>query len=94
MTETASIRLPRELEAGDYDIDLYISYDFNSTDDGDYFVFANFSLTVPEPTGIMEVQGSRFKGQVNDASYNLSGQRVTGGYKGIVIKNGKKIRLE
>ena len=94
MTETASIRLPRELEAGDYDIDLYISYDFNSTDDGDYFVFANFSLTVPEPTGIKEVQGSRFKGQGDGAPYNLSGQRVTGGYKGIVIKNGKKIRLE
>ncbi len=27
----------------------------------------------------------------NGACYNLSGQRVTDGYKGIVIKNGKKI---
>ena len=27
---------------------------------------------------------------VNAASYNLAGQRVSGDYKGIVVKNGKK----
>ena len=41
-----------------------------------------------EPTGIAEVAGS--KEQVAGAIYNLAGVKVGAGYKGIVIKNGKK----
>ena len=43
-------------------------------------------------TGVEMVQGSRFKVQGSDgATYNLSGQKVSDDYKGIVIKNGKKV---
>ena len=45
---------------------------------------------VDPPTGIVEVSGSRFKVQGDGATYNLSGQKVSDDYKGIVIKNGKK----
>lgn len=41
-------------------------------------------------TDVKSVQGTRYKIQ-DGASYNLSGQKVTEGYKGIIIKNGKKI---
>ena len=43
-------------------------------------------------TGVEMVQGSRFKVQGSDgATYNLNGQKVSDDYKGIVIKNGRKI---
>lgn len=41
----------------------------------------------PEPDGIAE---QRSHGQQDDVMYSLMGTRVTAGYKGIVIKNGKK----
>ena len=41
-----------------------------------------------EPSGIEDVQGSKFK--VQSTSYNLNGIRVNDNYKGIVIQNGKK----
>ena len=40
-------------------------------------------------TGITEIQGSSFKVQGSEY-YNLNGQRVAPGHKGLVIKNGKK----
>ena len=47
-------------------------------------------FTDSEMTGISEVSGSKV--QVSgDAMYNLQGQRVGEGHKGLVIKNGKKI---
>ena len=48
-----------------------------------------------ETTGIKTVQSSEFT--VNDANspaYNLSGQRISKGYKGIVVKNGKKFMMK
>lgn len=41
-----------------------------------------------EPTGIKDVQGSKFN--VQGAAYNLNGIRVNENYKGLVIMNGKK----
>ena len=41
-----------------------------------------------EPSGIEEVQGSKFN--VQGTSYNLNGMMVGDRYKGIVIQNGKK----
>ena len=49
---------------------------------------------IDEPTGVREVQGgSRFKVH-DDKLYNLSGQRVGEGYKGIIIKNGRKLKID
>ena len=43
----------------------------------------------PEAAGINE--GRRTKDEGRSATYNLAGQRVGDDYKGIIIKNGKKI---
>ena len=45
-----------------------------------------------EATGIESVNDEA--GKANDAIYNMAGQRVGNGYKGIVIKNGKKILVK
>jgi hypothetical protein len=37
----------------------------------------------------VEVQSSKFK--VQSPMFNLSGQRVGAGYKGIIIQNGRKV---
>ena len=60
----------------------------------------SIKLNLDNITGIEAVQGSstseaaepitRFKVQGEGTAYNLSGQRVTNDYKGIVIKGGKK----
>ena len=42
-------------------------------------------------TGIEVVQDSKSEAQDSEATYNLNGQRVNDSYRGIVIKNGKKI---
>lgn len=42
---------------------------------------------VEDPTGIEQVESSKMK---VESYYNLAGQRVNNGYKGLVIKNGKK----
>ena len=42
---------------------------------------------VEDPTGIEQVESSKVK---VESYYNLAGQRVNNGYKGLVIKNGKK----
>ena len=44
-----------------------------------------------EATGIETVHDSGFKDQDSEPTYNLNGQRVNDSYRGIVIKNGKKI---
>ena len=90
-----SIKLPRKLEAGGYEIGLYLSYDFNSVkEDKDYYCFADYIIIVPEPTGIKDVQGKYdVRGKKGDGKiYNLNGQQVTDDYKGFVIKDGKKYR--
>lgn len=44
-----------------------------------------------EATGIDMVHDSGFKDQDSEPTYNLNGQRVNDSYRGIVIKNGRKI---
>ena len=50
----------------------------------------SIKLNLDNITNIEAVQGARLKVQGEGAAYNLSGQRVTNDYKGIVIKGGKK----
>ena len=45
------------------------------------------SYITSETTGITNIQAT----QGNSRTYNLSGQRVNGNYRGIVIRNGKKM---
>lgn len=57
-----------------------------------WLVIDNFRLTYfgqDQPSGITGVETTTQQG--SDKIYNLSGQRVDNTYKGIVIKNGKKI---
>jgi hypothetical protein len=58
-------------------------------------------LTAPMPgydypaayaTGVETVEVA--KANQNGAIYNIAGQRVNAGYKGIVIKNGKKYLMK
>ena len=47
-----------------------------------------------DPTGIISVNANdndNLNDNVNSQTFNLAGQRVSDGYKGIVICNGKKI---
>lgn len=56
--------------------------------------FEVFYIPAAAPTAIETVQGSTVNGQWSmeeDVIYNLRGQKVDAGYKGIVIKNGKKL---
>ena len=39
----------------------------------------------------IDKQGSAPTGKANDDYYNLAGQRIGNDYKGIVIRNGKKV---
>ena len=41
-------------------------------------------------TGIEQVKANGQGATVNSQCYNLSGQRVSNGYRGIVIQNGRK----
>jgi len=47
-----------------------------------------------DATGIPMVSGSKIQFSGNDEIYNLNGQRVNTYYRGIVIKNGKKIFIK
>ena len=51
------------------------------------FPDANVTFVTDLPTGIKDISNR----QVEGARYNLSGQRVSDGYKGIVIMNGRKV---
>ena len=42
-------------------------------------------------TGINDLKDSKNLNDLNDSTYNLAGQRVGSGYKGIVIEGGKKL---
>ena len=48
------------------------------------------SLTKAPSTGVEQIANSQ-KQMANSQTYNLAGQRVNNGYKGLVIKNGKKM---
>jgi len=52
---------------------------------------ATDKTVIPDVTGISTVKAA----QANDAViYNLAGQKVTESYKGVVIKNGKKVVIK
>lgn len=52
----------------------------------------DIKLLDDEPTGIDEITVTRTPlKNISEAIYNLNGMRVNGNYKGIVIKNGKKM---
>ena len=52
-----------------------------------YIYYIDGSKFIVTPTGINAAKSENVQ---NGISYNLSGQRVAEGYKGLVIKNGKK----
>ena len=47
-----------------------------------------FTFPGDDPTAIKDIETEN---EVSGAAYNLSGQKVDGNYRGIVIKNGKKV---
>lgn len=51
--------------------------------------FLTVNLTQGEPTGISTVKTTKLNGK--SLNYNLAGQRVGQGYKGLVIKDGQKM---
>lgn len=56
---------------------------------GHYLVVTKVNLIQPTATSVSAIEIA--KPIQNDVMYNLTGQKVDAGYKGIVIKNGKKI---
>ena len=55
-------------------------------------VISFYASTEATPTGIVDVRSKTEEVRDTDnATYNLAGERVTEGYKGLVIKNGKKV---
>ena len=71
------------------------SFTFTNTGEQLCFVaivdIATEKTVIPDVTGISTVKAA----QANDAViYNLAGQKVTESYKGVVIKNGKKVVIK
>ena len=56
---------------------------------GGYYSIEGILSTAFVPTGISHTETTSYP--INSTTYNLSGQRVGKNYKGIVIRNGKKI---
>jgi hypothetical protein len=48
-------------------------------------------LEAEETTGISLTPSPSPKGEGSGYTYNLNGQRVDAGYKGIIIQNGRKV---
>ncbi len=51
------------------------------------FTLTKVELKVPDPSGVNTINAVKVD---NGAIYNIAGQKVNAGYKGLVIKNGKK----
>jgi hypothetical protein len=51
------------------------------------FTLTKVELKVPDPSGVNTINAVKVD---NGAIYNVAGQKVNAGYKGLVIKNGKK----
>lgn len=88
-TFTPTTDSPYDAEMFDFDVQPmpkeYITFPF----DDDWIVAEETGEE--EPTGVVTVNENRHKAS-RAGWYNLSGQRVTEGYKGIVIMNGRIIR--
>ena len=54
-------------------------------------VYVEFLQPETDTTGVDLTTGTAAKGEGNGDAYNLSGQRVNGAYKGIILQNGRKI---
>jgi hypothetical protein len=50
------------------------------------------AVVLGETDGIRDARGERSEERGERNLFNLAGQKVNGDYKGIVIKNGKKVR--
>lgn len=91
---TLRMQTESELPITLIDNETGISQRFNS---GDAYTFSaipgtisnRFTLLLGNTTGIRQVTGEE-SNEENQPTYNLSGQKVGAGYKGIVISNGKK----
>ncbi len=55
---------------------------------GEGFTLTKVELKIPTETGINTTKAVKAE---NDVCYNLAGQKVNAGYKGVVIMNGKKV---
>lgn len=68
---------------------IYSSYNAESsvTEDGSAELYIYYNVEAVE-TGINQVSASKAD---NQTIYNLNGQRVDASYKGVVVKNGKKL---
>jgi len=54
-------------------------------------VYVEFLQPETDTTGVDLTTGPAAKGEGSGDAYNLSGQRVNGAYKGIILQNGRKI---
>ena len=54
-------------------------------------VNVNATFKEATPTGISSIENGQLTIDNDAPAYNLAGQKVGKGYKGIVIKNGKKL---
>jgi hypothetical protein len=71
-----SIKLPGQLEAGEYKIDLCISNTFQSTTPDGYFVLTTMPLTIPEPTAVAEVKAAAGAQSAGVKKYFMDGRLV------------------
>ena len=55
------------------------------------FTLTKVELKVPDPSGVNTINAVKVD---NGAIYNVAGQKVNAGYKGLVIKNGKKFLVK
>ena len=73
---------------------VYGEYIYGETDDqGGMYNAANMKINIlyePVPDGIQSV-GVESSAKFQNAIYNMAGQRVGKNFKGLVIKNGKKV---
>jgi len=77
-----SIKLPGQLEAGEYKIDLCISNTFQPTAADGYFVLTTMPLTIPEPTAVAEVKAAAVSASA-DGKYIKDGRLI-------IVRDGKE----
>ncbi len=80
-----------------------IEFELTGAEGGSYYTFQKYSgtgnilissieFTYVGTTGINDVKAA--KAENNAVMYNIAGQKVNNGFKGLVIKNGKKVVLK
>lgn len=84
------------LQQGGSDFEGECAVSFAAEADKEYYFFCTgskltffgYTFTAGDPTGINTVKAVEAE---NGAAYNLAGQKVADGFKGVVIKNGRKM---